>query len=122
MKPNTKAILARANEVTLPKVRAYNRMELTSPGVRPPLNWARVVATVDVLDAALEALSCRMADTRALYRRVEELEAALRQAEHALTWVDAHWTKSAADRGTGLPMCRAALDAARAALEGTTNG
>jgi hypothetical protein len=26
-------------------------MELTSPGVRPPLEWARVVATADQFDA-----------------------------------------------------------------------
>jgi hypothetical protein len=40
----------------------------------------------------------------------------LMQAQSALKWVDENWTKPAADRGAGLPSCRAALAAVEAGL------
>jgi hypothetical protein len=46
-------------------------------------------------------------------RQVEE---ALVQAAGSLSWVDEHWTSSKATRGGGLPMCRAALARANAAI------
>lgn len=41
--------------------------------------------------------------------RIEELFGVLLQARGSLEWIDENWTSNKASRGSGLPMCRAAL-------------
>jgi hypothetical protein len=38
-------------------VKPYSHMELNSPGKRPPLDWARVMATVEDRDRLMKRLS-----------------------------------------------------------------
>jgi hypothetical protein len=102
-------IRARANTVDLPKLHAYGSMELTSPGVRRPLENRRVLDTVETLNAALDELTQRMADGRELLREVERLRAALLRTRY-VACVSAGQCK---DRRHA-DWC----DAARAALEG----
>lgn len=114
-RPDTKAIRERMNAVDLPKLHAYGEMELTSPGARKPLDARRVLNTVETMNAALEALSERMVDGRALCDRVEALEATLRNLVPVLDRVvSAACAKSPPDCAETLD----ALDAVRAALEG----
>lgn len=56
-------------------------------------------------------------DFRAVFKEMVERGVALAQAKAVLEWIDKHWTSSKATRGEGLPACRAALAAVRAALD-----
>jgi hypothetical protein len=108
------AIRARCEAANLPKLNAYRHMDLTSPGVRPPLDHRRVVDTVEMLDATLGALSERMADGRALLAEVDRLEAERDAAQRALAEAEERAERAGRERNELRIACG---EEARKALE-----